>query len=75
MQKILHSKSLDFKPESPLNMKKIIISKSEKMHINLFTLYFGASHAMICSYLAKSDDQYIAITFKYVIGFVEKLTI
>lgn len=57
MQKILHSKSLDFKPESPLNMKKIIISKSEKMHINLFTLYFGASHAMICSYLAKSDDQ------------------
>lgn len=57
MQKILHCKSLDFKPESPLNMKKIIISKSEKMHINLFTLYFGASHAMICSYLAKSDDQ------------------
>lgn len=62
MQKILHSKSLDFKPESPLNMKKII-SKSERMHINLFTLYFGASHAMICLYLAKSDDQkYIAIT-------------
>lgn len=45
------------KARVPSQYEKIIISKSEKMHINLFTLYLGASHAMICLYLAKSDDQ------------------
>lgn len=37
-------------------MKKIIISKLEKMYINLFILYFGVLYVMICLYLVKLDD-------------------